>query len=470
LLETRFASNFFSFDDLFPLTDSPQQPSAPVGKSGGSGLWSHQISERYQIRLSDDLADWFDRELWRHSSGAEYVEGAEPSVLIESAPELIWPALMPPDLLPLVGNMAGDWLCVRVDQHSRASEIVQWYHGGGDWISWGNSIAEAIVFDHVHPRLPGPRRRHSIPAEDYRQRTTETCSVPASDRHGAVTSVVDWALQHLPREVATLVHSDAADGDLAAGLIRLQVAEIATRCEVVQDCLAEDLSAALDPKLAKKLGIDWTDALEWMFDLQQIPGDVRRRLSESLTINLQTEQDWGTAAEHCRVVTRLTPQSGWAWEILGYAAERSGDPAGAIDAYRQGLRCSVFTNHSVRMRTHWTAGVAAKFSAARLTELDSAPSKPNRYVQMMRIPDAQQWRSTVTADWTQVAEANEQAGNWSAAHDSWIAAGWDCGAEVMSDYGRLLDRVAVTAGKSGSAGRAEVARTHRNCLRERYGI
>lgn len=457
------------------MTDLPQQPSVSAGTSGASGPWSHQISDRYQIRLSDDLVDWFDREVWRYSSGAEYVEGVEPSVLIEAAPELIWPALMPPNLLPLIGNMAGDWLCVRVDEDSRAAEIVQWYHGGGDWISWGNSIAEAIVFDDVHPRLPGPGRRHSIPAEEFRGRQAVTCSIAGSDQYQAVTSVVDWALQHLPSEAAKLVHGDASDGELANALIRLRIAEIATRCEVVQDCLSENLSAVLDPKTAKTLGIDWNAALQWMFDLQQIPGEMRQRLIDELSVDLRTEQDWETAAQHCRAVTELTSQYGWAWEILGYAAERAGDPVAAIEAYRRGLDCSVFTDHSVRMRTHWAAGVAAKFSAARLSALQPAPSEPtlsdpDDYVQTMRISDADQWRSAATAYWTRVAEAQERAENWSAAHQSWIAAGWDCGAEPMSDYGRLLDRVAVTATKSGYAGRAEVARTHRNCLRERYGI
>ena len=85
------------------------------------------------MRLSAELARWFDDELWQHEGRSEYREPIPPSDLIETFPEAIWPGLMPPDFLPVLGNMAGDWLCMRIEPMGEVAEIVQWYHGGGDW-------------------------------------------------------------------------------------------------------------------------------------------------------------------------------------------------------------------------------------------------------------------------------------------------------------------------------------------------
>ena len=72
---------------------------------------------------------------------------------------------MPCDFLPVLGNDRGDWLCVRFGNDNSANEIIHWYHGGGDWIPWGQTLAEAIVFDSVRAKLPGNRRDHAISAE-----------------------------------------------------------------------------------------------------------------------------------------------------------------------------------------------------------------------------------------------------------------------------------------------------------------
>ncbi len=121
--------------------------------------WSARIEQRYRCRLSEDLADWFDSEVWKSEGLHEYHLPVDPEILLQPAPDVIWPGLMPCDLLPLISNDAGDWLCVRLDSRNNASEIVQWYHGGGDWIPWGNSICEASFLTQFAITCPVPSDR-----------------------------------------------------------------------------------------------------------------------------------------------------------------------------------------------------------------------------------------------------------------------------------------------------------------------
>jgi hypothetical protein len=97
-----------------------------------SSGWSRAIAERYALTLSADWAEWFDEVAVGELRGGEYCEPVHPSELLSATPEVIWPGLMPPDLMPVVGNGMGDWLCARVGPESTIREVVHWYHGGGD--------------------------------------------------------------------------------------------------------------------------------------------------------------------------------------------------------------------------------------------------------------------------------------------------------------------------------------------------
>jgi hypothetical protein len=94
--------------------------------------------------LSDDLIDWFDLEFWRLKTIGVFSQAATPGQLLESAPTVIWPGFMPANFLPLIGNTTGDWLCVKVDESGFASRIFHWYHGGGDWLPWGESLSTPV--------------------------------------------------------------------------------------------------------------------------------------------------------------------------------------------------------------------------------------------------------------------------------------------------------------------------------------
>ncbi len=433
------------------LSDSKKLPRA------NAASWSVRLSERYHCTLSRDLADWFDREIWKRVSGNEFCEPVAADDLLDEAPEVIWPGLMPCDLLPLVGNASGDWLCLRLDAHNHASEVVHWYHGGGDWLPWGQTLSEAILFDALCGRLPSPARRHAVPAAE----TSRAVSVAADELLG-------WARGQVDPAVAALVDQPGDPEPLAATLLRHDVAGIAVRCELVQSALKETLSATLDPATAEQLGVDWNQVVQWMFDTQKMPVATRERLQRDYGLSISKPQDWEAAERHSREVVNRDPELAWAWDVIGYAAERRGDRAVAIEAYQRAAACSVFTDQSVRLRTHWTAQDAAKFSASRLQECYPEVVQRSAYLQILCGADSQRRRHQLTSYWAGLAEAAAAEGDWVSAQQCYHAAGWDLGAEPLSSYGDLLCQIAEAAENAGQRARAELARTHRRCLKDRY--
>ncbi len=443
---------------------SPKQPSHVSAEA-----WSTRIAERYHVRLTAELVDWFDNGLWQLEGFGEYREPIPPADLIEKFPEAIWPGLMPPDFLPVLGNMAGDWLCMRLGPHGKIAEIVQWYHGGGDWLPWGNSLAEAIAFDAASQRLPGPSRRHAIPAEPTR----------GADAAGD-DPLLNWAIHQFPAAIASQVRrvigGDLQGEELAKELIRSNVAEIAVQSEWVQRLLADPelLKLDSDRDAPERWGVSRNVFNQWLFDIERAPESVR----SSLLGTAANKQHWRAAAEHCRRVVEIAPHLAWGWDILGYEAERSGRYAEAAKFFASGLSRSVFTDQSIRLRTHWTAPLAGKFSAARLramieagqvTKSELTAQIDDSYLDALCAGEDER-QELVTEYWLGRSDRSSLAGNFSAAFDEAYAAGWDLGAATLPAYGSVLDRLVELAKDMGDEARAELARTHRHCLRDRLGI
>jgi len=361
------------------------------------------------------LADYFDREIWRSTGWGEFREPLDPDSLLNPAPEAIWPGLMSCDLLPLIGNRAGDWLCIKFDGQNRAADVVHWYHGGGDWIPWGGEIAEAIVIDAVTHRLPGYSRRHAVPAEDLR---------PSAAKHPSESaSMLHWALDHFSTSLKQLVFSEIRETELAVGLLENHVGPVAVRCELV----VSELAPLDDP-------------------------------------------DWSKAAEYAAWVTAAAPELAWGWDISGYAAERAGDLKTAVDKYRKGSQCSVFSDQSIRLRTHWTHEQSEKFSVARLKHLRPHEVEGSEYFRALCLPDSRDRRLQTQLYWKREAERADSIGNPNLAHRASFNAAWDVGPDSISGYKELLERIVETAESSHQEARAAVARTHRACLAESYGF
>ncbi|QDV11670.1 hypothetical protein CA51_15430 [Rosistilla oblonga] len=422
--------------------------------------WCCALSDRYRFTLSADLVDWFAREIWLRDQGGEFDQPVSPSELLCETPDFIWPGFMLPDSLPLVGNRYGDWLCLRVGADNSVAEVIHWYHGGGDWMPWGATLAEAVAFDSLRSRLPGRRQYYANIAADFAQQ-----SGPAT--------IPGWAADHLPAAIGKLLLDESGDTDEIPGLgelmIQHDVASTAVHGESALAALDSLLRQKLEPWAARELGIQWDqDAIRWLFDNDLIQPSVLQRLADHFGCDSEDlrGQDWDVAIAHATAVVAKRDDLGWASDILGWAAERAGRPDAAIAAYRNSLRCSSFADQSVRFRTHWFRESEGKFAAARLQEL-GADLQHDSYLRLFRESKDQGLRSRVTNYWMRIAEQAASDERWAEAYDAYYRAGWDMGCDDLEVYEELLSRLADAAERSGMVARAALAKTHLACLANR---
>jgi hypothetical protein len=132
------------------------------------------------------------------------------------------------------------------------------------------------------------------------------------------------------------------------------------------------------------------------------------------------------------------------------------------------LECSIFTDQTVRVRTHGFNGDGQKFAAARLIGLGYRPEEPDEkeYFRCLAVATAEERRDQVRQHFSQRARQSPS----DQAHRLWVRAGWDLGAEPMLAFAELLEQIAASASEAGHVAQSELAVTHRHCFRERYGI
>ena len=349
------------------------------------------------------------------------------------SPESIWPALMMCDLLPLIGNKSGDYLCARVGADNRICEVVYWYHGGGDWIPWGSCLPEALVFDALRSRLPGPHHRHAEPAE-----------MDSSSDFDASDPLIQWACQHLPEEIQTIVQrpNDFSGQEVANAMLRHDVSAVAVQLELTE--------AALFPGAS----------------------EPNRDAAEALAMEV--------VRHRC---PRLEPMA-WVWNVAGDAALKNGDVLTAMNRFGSGLMASNFSDQSVRLKHSWDLSASGKYAADRLNQLvsdlqehdsemhakvDSGLKTEQAELLNLYTGDVGSRSQRVTDYWTRRAVNLERAGDFASAHDCMVRAGWDLGAAPLEAYESLIGEVARLAELAGQTARAAVARTHLACFQDRYG-
>lgn len=425
----------------------------------GSPSWTRHLEQRYSLRVAEPLADWFDSDTWQQIGNGEFNQAVSPQILLGETPDVIWPGLMLPDTLPVLGNRDGDWLCLRIGADDTVREIIHWYHGGGDWIPWGKTLAEAIAFDTIRDALPGRHQGHSVPAEPRRR----------ADSDGAFAR---WAARWLPAEANAVIRR-ASHHPVAEVLLEHGVAETALRCEMVLSALDSGLRRALSPEIAAEMGIQWEPrAVSWLFDTSLADEDLRAAFQTKVGERVDWDQDWTTAAEQSMAVCDQRDDLGWAFDVAGWAAERKGDTAAAIRFYRMGAKALAFADQSIRFRTHWFPQRMGKFSIWRLHELDAireAPTKSvDHYLAAIRNTDARTLRSQTLAYWRSAAERAAESGRWSDAYDAHYRSGWDLGLDDMGDYRQRLAGLVVAAERAGQKARAAVARAHFDTFVSRF--
>ncbi|MEO9591605.1 MAG: SMI1/KNR4 family protein, partial [Rhodopirellula bahusiensis] len=210
------------------------------------------------------------------------------------------------------------------------------------------------------------------------------------------------------------------------------------------------------------------------------------------------QQDWQRIEDLCERAHGLAPELAWAAELLGYCRLQRGDSVGATVAFLKSMRCSVFTDQSVRLRTHWATSGSdgmAKFGAYWLCrENNSQPESWDHllcenggsllavanavpasismaeYLDCLQNRDGGSVRSRLTTFF--LDQAGQCAGNRANAEAvrCLYAAGWDLGTEPMTLYADLLGRLVDATQAAGWTSHEILARMHRDCFRKRYGI
>lgn len=435
--------------------------------------WSARVSERYQLRLPGDVHHWLDAEQWRVPGGGEFDQPLTPDELLAPAPGLIWPGFMLPDTLPWISNDYGDWLCLRVGPGSDILECLYWSHAGGDWLPYGRTLAEALLYDAC-------RAREAAATAEVRPPVDAPVDAPVNapvDAPADATVASRWDAH----AAWSWRHTGLSDADWptirdgAPTALRSRLAnEGLARWALARDSVLSQLNCGLrtrsDYRVAQRLGISWEpDYVRWMFDTAAIPAVDRQRLAAFFTASEHEllDQNWEEAERLALQVMAERADMGWAFDIAGWSAERRGEPHLAAQRYLAGLRASLFADHTVPFRTHWAAERLAKFSAARLEQLrELLPNQALRdpYLRLFLENDPQTLRDRVHAHWLELARAAEAAGEPQLAYDRYYAAGWDLGLERLERYAELLAGLERSANAMGASARAHIAQMQRELL------
>jgi hypothetical protein len=419
--------------------------------------WSKQIEQHYRFQLPSDLVSWFDDGIWQSPGSSEFRYALAPEQFIEPPEGTIWAGFMLPDTLPLVGNQYGDWLCMRVAPEGRVSEILCWNHGGGDWIPYGQTLPEALLYDAY--------------AVYQRGEASHGGRLTIGDRCcGRIQWACDWIARAnhklcQPLNEQLLIQPTARDRLLGAG-----VAEVVIRRDRMLEFLDSPLKSCSDPELAQHMDVVWDpEFIRWIFDTDLISSAARGELSRLLNQPLDSllSQDWASAEREAHAVIRLRQDLGWPFDIAGWAAERCGEIQQAIGLYAQGVQTSLFADECVRFRTHWFPEGLGKFAAARLEHWrDELPSvlRDNPYLHLFWENDPESLRTRLRLYWLEQARKYFRSSQYMHALHCYYRAGWDYGSSDLDAYAEILDGIDASATASGSTALANVVRTHRRAL------
>ncbi len=414
-----------------------------------TGTWSDKIQQRYHLRIPPDFADWLDREVWNRPGGVEFSHPLPPERILDPEPGAIWGGFMLPDTLPVLGNDYGDWLCLRVTAEGDVWEVIAWWHGGGDWMPYGASLAEAVLFDAAQRVIGSPRTgEHDVPRR---------------------YALAEWARDWVRPAIGRFWEPDRS-GDPLTELLDAGLCQSAVRRERVGRALHNPLRVHSNPHAAQALAVRWEpEFVHWLFDSAVIPPPRIADLTSYFRLPAPEllAQDWAAAEREALAVTRQRDDLGWAFDVAGWAAERRGKVKQAVEFYQRGVWASAFTDDSVRLRTHWISEGFGKFAAARLNhwrgELSDQTSA-DPYLQELWRDDPESLRARVRDFWINKARQASRQQRFAEAYDCYYKAGWDCGLQYVTSYAEILDGLIDSAQKADAPALAELGRLHRRSL------
>jgi hypothetical protein len=442
--------------------------------------WSDRVGERFSLALDPESIAWFDGGWWHPAHGGEFQNPLPPEELLVDAPDCIWAGFMLPDTIPVISNRYGDWLCWRVDSDNRLSEVLHWYHGGGDWLPFGKRLSEAIALDCT--RVASPSAAYASNLVSGRAKTESTLWQWACGQLGLPVSGVEPSAVVRPLDSKSIQaqaiqanHSQSGHSEIEHALGAFWASSPAVIFEQIIGAIDWPLRAKAEPGIARRFQINWEpDMVRWIFDANEVPQPRRQELCELLSLHsdLSRYQNWDQAAELARTIVGTRADIGWAYDILGWSLERSGRLEEAIDCYFQGCFASVFSDQSITVRTHWYDERFRKFSAARLYHhYDRLPEslKQNDYLKLLWFSPLREGRSEIRRYWMSKGDAEMKAGEPAAAYESYYRAGWDVGSHELPAYREILEGLIAAAEGAGWRARAAVAGLHLKCLLSRVG-
>ena len=421
--------------------------------------WSVAICDRYQLQLSDELTDWFDGAHCRFQSQSEFSNYTSIPDLLDRNPRHLWPGFMQPDTLPVIGNRFGDWLCMRIDPQGQVSEIVHWYHGGGDFLPFGSTLAEALLYDQCQSvRFDYHSWGEVVPLVEGRP------------------LILEWIAKWLTTTVVTLsgIVQDFSDGRMEEGLSKLSDhgwCQAAVARDRIDLALQTPLRVQADPKLALRLGVDWEKEMtRWLFDTNTIPSEYLAKLTEMLSQENPTwfQQSWSEAERTAQEVVAIRSDLAWAFDIAGWGAFRRGETNNAIDLWWNGLHASLFSDQSTRLRSHWFDQRFGKFAAAQLYRLREHLSENQRsdpYWKELVSETSEETHRRISRYWTE--RAKEPGLSAAEQYECWYRAGWDIGCQEVEVFDRVLAGLEEAARHADWGSRAELAATYRTRLHRR---
>ncbi len=441
---------------------------------------SQHIADRYQVALNESWRQWFDRDAEQIPLAGEFRLSTQFSFLLDSAPAIVWPGLMLPDTLPLIGNEYGDWLCVRVDEDNRFGELVHWYHGGGDWIPVGKSIAEAVLHDIVDQFRPRKGQVLRGAAESTVPEHLSQVIQRISDER-----LQSWMLSsllespnsnHDCKESLKGVLSALSSCDYLTAVKLLESAGWAVDaavCDQIEFALQVPIRSLASDEIPRRLGLNYEpDYVRWLFDAQQIPNNAMHQIQDILhSIGLPPaqphQQDWLEAERLALRQLQRRNDLAWAIDIAGWAAQRRGDYSTACEIYFNGRHASAFSNQSIRMRSHGFDPQFGKVAIAELWKLRDHlhPAQlEDTYLQKIWQTPSRILQREVQQYWMSAAKVAMDIGDYADAYRNYYRAGWDIGAQRMTDYLEIFAGLIESSQAAGWTGRAQVAAAHLACL------
>ena len=407
---------------------------------------SSRLARRYRWNADSLLNRYFDEDVWamdvpnkssldgdpndptRPSSATSFDLGIAPEDLLDDAPTSIWPGLMPCHFVPLLHNGGGDSLCLRIADDGSVSEVVNWFHGGGDWTPWADNVAEAIVLDAWMPRLrslsrvtdaASPTPPDGPDVDPVKDETTseQICAAIKSPRYR-------WAIEAL--NVNTMPNPAVSENELIAWFRRHNIARPAMD-------LARATLATRNPTAPPNGDDDGCDGL-----------------------------------------TTRHPAMAWAWEAVGLDADAHGNHRDAIESFDRAARCSAFTTAHLRFghgtRTDATAAMgeveSVKFGLAMLNKLQPDRIRGDDYLRRLTLRTVADQQQSIHNYWFDIATQFELGDRRQlfALHMS----AWDVGLPTMTQYRDVIRFVAQCAEANQADARAAVAQAHLCCIESRY--